>query len=495
MENFEQKWNGLTSDNPKLNDALDNFDVEQYKKDMDLLKLLTGSILKNNPLCVTEKWMDSWDGSSHIKDLSKNQPKKDKITGPITEADQEIWKQFDGEKFVFDKDWHEKQAKIKVESKKDPSFQKEVDDSFKKSVDKFGRSFVGDGLSKEILEKSKEKILDEPMPGLAKDLQSLGLYGVYVISDNKFTATYMDFVESEVPELKDDMKVNPDLYPSETMVGGFWKKREDVQSSLDKTWNISEFNNSKNIELRVFDSVGRMNERFISLADTRLEIGIKDFINAEFIKKVKELTEKNLDDAANNIKKPLIVKYDEKDDNSKICNKLTMVSNYIFMKNKSGKPTFIFASKKNISLINDSVNGYWWKDGKTYKYNKTSDNFNYNLIANDDLGDTVIMGKLPKEGEVGINLVINKTTLTNYEYSDDDITGVNISFDFFAFGNHPEWNYFRFDMKKNEVEELNPEEFFDNTLADRLIVKIDGENQSLKGLMKTGYDELDKINS
>ena len=43
-----------------------------------------------------------------------------------------------------------------------------------------------------------------------------------------------------------------------------------------------------------------------------------------------------------------------------------------------------------------------------------------------------------------------------------------------------------------EVEQVNPKEFFDNTLADRLTVIIKDENQSLK---KTGYDGLEKLNS
>jgi hypothetical protein len=43
-----------------------------------------------------------------------------------------------------------------------------------------------------------------------------------------------------------------------------------------------------------------------------------------------------------------------------------------------------------------------------------------------------------------------------------------------------------------EVEQVNPNEFFNNTLADRLTVRIDGQNQSLS---KTGYEDAEKINS
>ena len=43
-----------------------------------------------------------------------------------------------------------------------------------------------------------------------------------------------------------------------------------------------------------------------------------------------------------------------------------------------------------------------------------------------------------------------------------------------------------------EVDQVNPKEFFDNSLADRLTVTINGENQSLK---KTGFESYEKLNS
>lgn len=43
-----------------------------------------------------------------------------------------------------------------------------------------------------------------------------------------------------------------------------------------------------------------------------------------------------------------------------------------------------------------------------------------------------------------------------------------------------------------EVDQVDPKEFFNNTLADRLVIKVNGENQSLK---KTGYEDSEKINS
>ena len=399
-----------------------NFDHEQYKKDIAELNELTARILKNNPPCVK--------GTRLEPDCSTTEIDTKKVP---CEAEQDIWKQFDGEKFVFDQD----------RQKKNSDFQKSIDGVMKnkKPVNFFGSEWVGYKLSDDIIEKSKET-LNDVLPPVAKDLKNLGLYGVYAISDNKFDATYMDFVESEKEEIDTEriVKIPSDMQYQRSQP--FMNKYNDVGEYL-------KLKPMETLELKLFSSVGRMKEVFIPLTDARIEIGIKDYINDKFLIKVKELASKNIDNKlTNNIKKDIIVGDNKKDDYTKVCNKLTMVSNYVQMKNRIGKPTFVLASKNNINYINEALSGYWSRDGKTYKYNKLTENFNYNLIANNDMGDTVIMGRVPKEGEVGINLVINKKTLTNFEYSDDDITGINLSFDFFAFGNHPEWNYFSFDMKR-----------------------------------------------
>lgn len=46
-----------------------------------------------------------------------------------------------------------------------------------------------------------------------------------------------------------------------------------------------------------------------------------------------------------------------------------------------------------------------------------------------------------------------------------------------------------------EVAQVNPKEFFNNTLEDRLVVKVDGQDHTLKSLRKTGYEDSEKINS
>ena len=43
-----------------------------------------------------------------------------------------------------------------------------------------------------------------------------------------------------------------------------------------------------------------------------------------------------------------------------------------------------------------------------------------------------------------------------------------------------------------EMEQIDPKQFFNNTIEDRLSLKVNGENQSLK---KTGFDGYEKINS
>ncbi len=466
-----------------------NFDYEQYKKDISELNELTARILKNNPSCVkgyrlepdcsvtevdysdrSKKTVKPGEKPHDISALQKmilenceDTPGRDCVLDSLNKSkekskgfvscfneipnyeklgrspmmsgdqvlnemkirsDNDIWKQFDGNKFVFDNEYHEKQAqRLKESLKRDPKFQKEIDKSLDLKL--FGGEYVGKKLSKDIIEKSKENVGDN-MPPIAKDLQKLGLYGVYSISDNKFNAAYLDFVLNEGDSVKATDPIN--------------KFPDDLANASIPT-----------IEVRLFNAVGRMKDRLIPLTNTRIDIGIKDFINDEFLKKVRELADKNIEDSNTKLKTELVVDSSSdnrnKDSNTKICNRISMISNYIQVKSRRGPATFILASKKNIDLIVEASSGHWRNDGKTFKYNKTSDHFNFDLVANNDLGDTVIVGRTPKESEVGINLVINKNTLTNFEYSDDDISGINLSFDFYAFGQHPEWSYFSFDLK------------------------------------------------
>jgi len=473
---------------------IDETNFEQYKKDISELNELTARILKNNPSCVKSYQLEpdcsvtEVDYSDRSKktvkpgekphkdylaeDLRKmiiencvdspgrdcvldslNKPKeksKDFVScfnqipdyekmgrSPMMSGDQvleemdeiakkNIWNQFDGNKFVFDQKYHDELSRKKIETKRTQlAGDKYYENSIDKFVNNFGNEYVGKELTKTIIEKSKEQVVND-MPPIAKDLQKLGLYGVYSISDNKFNAAYLDFVLNE---------------------GDSVAASDPINKFPDDLVNVS----TPTIEVKLFNAVGRMKERFIPLADKRIEIGIKDFINDEFVKKVHELSDKNIEDSKTHLKSELVADLSSdtrtKDSFSKICNRISMISNYIHVKNRRGPATFVLASKKNIDLIVEASSGQWRKDGKTFKYNKTLDSFNFDLVANNDLGDTVIIGRTPQESEVGINLVINKNTLTNFEYSDDDISGINLSFDFYSFGQHPEWSYFSFNLK------------------------------------------------
>jgi len=46
-----------------------------------------------------------------------------------------------------------------------------------------------------------------------------------------------------------------------------------------------------------------------------------------------------------------------------------------------------------------------------------------------------------------------------------------------------------------EVEQVNPKEFFNSNLDDRLTVVVNGEKQSLGDFKKTGYEDAERINS
>lgn len=412
------------------------FDYEQYKKDIEELNRLTEKILKNNPSCVKSTRLEP-DGTTmeyNYADKStiyKNMPPHH---GPSScgaggfEKLKEQGFNFNAQTQSWSTDWAKNEQYKREQIKKDPVFHKEIDKSL--HLDYFGKEYVGEELMDTIIEKSKEKIVDERIP-VVKDLQSLGLYGVYPISDNRFDAHYLDFVMMDEKTVE---KISNDLF--EPAFSKFDMMTRDVPQM-------------KTLGLKLCSAVGRMTEKNVPIApDKSIEVSIKDYINDEFVKFVKNLASKNVEESTKNMREPFVAQELTKDLYTKLYSRISMISNHISVKTRRGGATFIYASRDNINLIVDAFNGYWLKDGKTFKYNKKSGGFNYDLIANNDLGNTVIIGRCPKESEIGINLVINKNTLTNFVYSEEDVSGVNLSFDFFAFGRRPEDNYFMFDINR-----------------------------------------------
>lgn len=70
-----------------------------------------------------------------------------------------------------------------------------------------------------------------------------------------------------------------------------------------------------------------------------------------------------------------------------------------------------------------------------------------NLLYNDEMADTVIIGRCPTEGEPGINLIVNQSGFDNFDYSEDDeICAVNALYEFYAGGKYPQMNYLSFEL-------------------------------------------------
>lgn len=469
---MEKIWNGLVSDDPKLAETIRNFDYEKYKKDIEKLNELTSDILKNNPSCVKGYKSNSFDDSilevnydetfnkrkelidklSGLHNINENDIPKENKSGNLTSnfkrtniADQEQMKKnrnpfFDdnGNPVVMDREFHDKMHKIKVEEKKkDPKFQKEIDrDMGPKMGDGFfSDAFTHDFVGLEITEmiKQNKKTINNTLPGILKNLDDLNMYGVYAISDNKFNCAYIDFVieETEKPEIK-----NAELDPF---------GEEDWGPSLNS--EKSEEIKMKTISFQPFSSNGRLKSHYIDIENKDINTAIEDFINEKFIERVKLLSDINKNSVPTGLNNDLdIRKLSSLETRSKIVGKINSISNYIQMKNMKRPANFIIGSKKNIDLIVKILNGSNHKIGKTYKYVKNIETIRQELIINENLGDMIIIGMKPKDEEVGIKLVLNEKTMANYTFSDDDIIGVNLEFDFFNFGSHPEYNYFNFNL-------------------------------------------------
>jgi len=178
----------------------------------------------------------------------------------------------------------------------------------------------------------------------------------------------------------------------------------------------------------------------------------KDIINhiiSEFFIYVKKLSESHKN-ATSLRDLPILKKSDYEnieDFYKQIRYREGLCSSIIRSEYKNIPPNFILGSENNILLIIDSIKGTTKKCGKTsiFKVNSTYETYNY--IIDDEMENTIVIGRCPEESEPGINLFINKNSLYNYEYStDDDISAVNIFYQFYAVGKFPQLNYLSFDI-------------------------------------------------
>lgn len=275
-------------------------------------------------------------------------------------------------------------------------------------------SLNDDELLKLTQEIKNDKSNDD-MSFISNELKKLKMFGVYETEDDNVNVEYIDIIDN-----------------------------------LNNDWN--------EISAKVFSKHCRIDKKYIPInKDDKILNKIIYHISNDFINIIKELSDKNKGNMF--LKQDLIINENEiNKKGEKLISKLISISNYIYHKNKVDDGIFILSSKKNIELIVKVFNYLNNNENKIYKY-EIKNNLNFNLIVSEDIENTVIIGKCPdkieinkaghvKENIKGVNLFLKKDTLNNYDlcFDDEDIVGVNISYDFHLFGNHPEYNYFNFNL-------------------------------------------------
>jgi hypothetical protein len=352
---------------------------------------------------------EEWEG------YGKNENRKDPINWIKDENSNVTGIHFDSEQHF---------RKQVDETKLDPEFKKRFEEHLKEL---HGEDCVPPNVVEMINNVKKEKIVIQK-PELVNELESLNLYSSYITTNDRFECFYLDFVEEEKNLW---LKTGEEVEIKEGIKG------ERLKETPVKT-----------IGLKMFTKTGLLQEQFIDLVDKDLKKGVKDFINDQFIEKLKELSLLHKTKS-----KRINIDFDLKSTlnmsriTSELMNRINMIDTLIHIDTRRGGASFIIASEENSQLILKFILGYTNSDGKLRKLNGNT-NTKFDILSYDELGDTVIVGRKPKEGEPGINLVINKDTIGNFVYSDDDITGINMKFGFFDFGAHPEDMYFQFDLKK-----------------------------------------------
>lgn len=429
---------------------LENFPLEQYNKEMTELRNLIGKAITEPVYVEMKKAYDATDvyekSKEKIKNTIEQNDDKKTVNGP------------------FNNNTIKDLLKALKDIKNNTCLLEEkieflIEEKDNKTIIKgpFKREETLDYLS--LFDDIKEEKSNRFLYGASYQLRRLKMFGVYPIEGKTYSINVENKAlnKSPLPIKLDgissgDMK---DFLPTVTVSRGELKERK---IKIPTKTELAELNNEPSELLESIldknnmsiESQKRLKTIFIEKIDYEKEI--INHIVSEYIKGVKKLANSN---NKTSLRKERIIKKSEYDTltlykhiktNIMICD--SAIASII-----TERPNFILASKKNITLITEAIGHTWKLVGKTGildindRITKDIKDSYENLIYNDEMGDTVIIGRCPKEGEPGINLIVNQISLDNFDYSEDDeICAVNAMYEFYAGGKYPQMNYLSFEL-------------------------------------------------
>lgn len=129
----------------------------------------------------------------------------------------------------------------------------------------------------------------------------------------------------------------------------------------------------------------------------------------------------------------------------KLMAKTLTYSSYISKKCRRGPANLIIANKRIIDLMEFP----WSSESYVYAVEKRGDNVGgFKKFVCEDLGDTVIIGRLGNLNEPGLTLVSNDESLeNNIFFNATDIAGINIRYALDSYSPSDKFSYLSFDFK------------------------------------------------
>jgi Rieske Fe-S protein len=199
-----------------------------------------------------------------------------------------------------------------------------------------------------------------------------------------------------------------------------------------------------------------LNKVIVDFKDQKIEldqnldtqIAVTEHLLKEIVFTIKDLAEKNMQESGETrdftqTDEPLNLIA------RKLLSKSLSSASLIVTRGRRGPGNFIIARKELIDLLsslNQNTASY------LYQFSPSDNNFaGLKKFVCDDLGDTVLIGRLGNNDEPGIRLISNEESLEkNIYFNETDIAGINIRYALGSFSDNDKRQYasFQFILKK-----------------------------------------------
>jgi hypothetical protein len=142
----------------------------------------------------------------------------------------------------------------------------------------------------------------------------------------------------------------------------------------------------------------------------------------------------------------LVLTGNTKTDKRSLIARILMASNTIATKSRMGPATFVMIGKDYLDYLQSDVpEDVDFFDSAQLSFSNLS---NLKIVVSNSLGNTVIVGRCPKEADCGLHILTTDSDIsgTLVHMDKDENCDVEVTYQIYTVGNNPENNYIQFDI-------------------------------------------------